>query len=535
MHIFQSHFDDLYTVSYQILDDAKTRHQLLKLYKGSHLSENPYQSVLDFGAYFYQKQEGLFSYILSKVSDTQEHEKALESFSARYSPRLKFDKIFNDLYQSQKRPSESKDDFLRYIASRKHRIGVYRGGSSGFDDEAKAIASAHFRKEQIPSQIDEVLTFTGGFKGAFMALCAVLMCQAKGEQLHLTGGNILASKGYYQSLRLVPPLFGATLSIVDELTEETVAHWLVATNSQKGRIIYAPLVNNMNGKVLTEERARAIARAVLRHNKIHINNPVFVLGDDVYIGSYLQSNLRPRSIGSISGKEIGDDSLGHMHNWTLSIVTPSKTFALPSSRISFSVTGNHDLRMALIHYRTLFSYGRIPQIDELTAAAALALTPDDWVKTWNAQYQKKMIYLRQQIEILNREIGFEAFQIDYPEGGWYLLLRISAKLFGNRLQSSFDAFALLLNYGENKLDSGIAMLPGELFGYRIEAGQKLEEAVLRGTLSISDDELDEFVTRLRDLALLLLDPAKGTKIMNTCHDAARKLADIDEILTNQTY
>jgi len=51
-------FDDLYSAVYRILDDAKADHALVKLYKGSHASENPHQRVLDFGSFFYRAPTG---------------------------------------------------------------------------------------------------------------------------------------------------------------------------------------------------------------------------------------------------------------------------------------------------------------------------------------------------------------------------------------------------------------------------------------------------------------------------------------------
>jgi hypothetical protein len=52
--VLQTCFDDLYTATYAILDDAKSDHDLVKLYKGSHASPDPHPVVTDFGEYFYR-------------------------------------------------------------------------------------------------------------------------------------------------------------------------------------------------------------------------------------------------------------------------------------------------------------------------------------------------------------------------------------------------------------------------------------------------------------------------------------------------
>ena len=42
----QVNFDDLYSAVYAVIDDAKTRHRVVKLYKGSHGSADPHPARL---------------------------------------------------------------------------------------------------------------------------------------------------------------------------------------------------------------------------------------------------------------------------------------------------------------------------------------------------------------------------------------------------------------------------------------------------------------------------------------------------------
>jgi hypothetical protein len=95
---------------------------------------------------------------------------------------------------------------------------------------------------------------------------------------------LLAPAGYYQSLRLIPPLFGGTIHVVEVLTGETIRRWLqqtARTATVASRCVYVPLVNNADGRVLTPPRARSIAHAILEHNTAHPASPVYVLADDV--------------------------------------------------------------------------------------------------------------------------------------------------------------------------------------------------------------------------------------------------------------
>lgn len=66
-----------------------------------------------------------------------------------------------------------------------------------------------------------------------------------------------------------------------------------------------------------------------------------------------------------------------MSDHTVTITTPSKTVALPTSRVAFVTTTHIAMGSALDHYRTVFSFGRVPQAGELSGVAALCLTPAD--------------------------------------------------------------------------------------------------------------------------------------------------------------
>lgn len=87
-------------------------------------------------------------------------------------------------------------------------------------------------------------------------------------------------------------------------------------------------------------------------------------------------------------------------------------------------------------------------------------------------------------------------------------------------------------------DSGIALLPGELFGYgaRIHgqpAGESRPgELMLRATLAADEPDLDRFMGRLTEATTALLSPA-GPEIMQAALKRARQIADIDEILSTR--
>src|ERR1022692_4667030 len=191
------------------------------------------------------------------------------------------------------------------------------------------------------------------------------------DDLHRAGGLMLAPAGYYQSLRLIPAMFGGDIHVTPELTGDIVREWLHGTSRVPRRCIYIPLVNNADGHLLTRPEACSLAHAILEHNAAHPGRPVFVLADDVYAGSYLTPGRTGTPIASLTGADLDQPQLGPMSSWSLSVATASKTFALPTARVAFAATTSPRLRRAVAHYRTVFSQGRVPQVTELMAAAAI--------------------------------------------------------------------------------------------------------------------------------------------------------------------
>jgi aspartate/methionine/tyrosine aminotransferase len=524
----QDEFDDLYSAVYRILDDAKAGHDLVKLYKGSHASPLPHHRVLDFGSFFYRTRRGLLAYACEAAGGVSETH--LDAYDRDHAPRISVRAVFEHLAGFSRKPGESRVALLRYLTSRTHDLGAYRGGSSGYDDEARAVAAAHFNTLSVPATPADTEVFCGGAKGVFLAFCAALMCRRRHDQLTHEGGLLLAPEGYYQSLRLMPAIFGGEIHVVPELSGQTIQRWLAETARQPNRAVYVPLVNNADGRVLTRSRARSVASVVLRHNQAHPGQPVYVLADDVYADSYLTPGLAPTCIASVTGAALGDPALGVMSDWTVTVATSSKTFALPTSRIAFATTTSPRLLDALRHYRTVFSMSRPPQVTELTAAAALCLTPATWTEEWNRHYRAACQALAPRLAAVNAEAGFTACTVREPEGGWYLPLRFSPALFGGQATSAVDAFAVMLHYGHDRRDTGIGFLPGELFGQRTHR----EGFAVRGSLAVSPAELDAFATRLSDAVQVLRGP-DGPATVSYARRRARAVCDLDRILVRCRY
>jgi hypothetical protein len=119
----------------------------------------------------------------------------LDVFDRDHAPRVSARAAFDLLAQAVRRPHEPDADVLGYVASRAHSLGACRGGTSGYDDEARAFAAAHFRQTGVTPE--QMLVFCSGAKGAFLAFCAALMCRRRHDDLHHLGGLLLTPAGYY--------------------------------------------------------------------------------------------------------------------------------------------------------------------------------------------------------------------------------------------------------------------------------------------------------------------------------------------------
>lgn len=217
--------------------------------------------------------------------------------------------------------------------------------------------------------------------------------------------------------------------------------------------------------------------------------------------------------------------------WCISVVTPSKTFTLPTGRVAFATTTNTTLRRALAHYRTVFSHGRVPQVSELTSAAALCLTPPAWVSRWNRFNREQLRYFASEIRALNIELGQETFRVDLPQGGWYVSVRIIRSLFGDRVRTSLDALTVLLYYGGDERQSGVAMLPGELFGQGCEDGWY----TLRANLATDTGTIVRTVQRLRAVAMAMRRDRSAEIIDYALNRTRRVVPELDQTVANRRY
>ena len=149
----QSQFDDLYTAVYALIDDAKTRHRVIKLYKGSHGSSDPRPIELDYSQFFAAHRRGVLGFVCDRVRPGADHYRVadLDEYDRFARPRVPTRAVFDLLARTGRRTGETNDQYLTHVATRRHHLGAYRGGSSGLDDESRAFVAAYFQRLGIVS------------------------------------------------------------------------------------------------------------------------------------------------------------------------------------------------------------------------------------------------------------------------------------------------------------------------------------------------------------------------------------------------
>src|SRR5690348_17197678 len=121
----QRDFDDLYTAVYAVLDDAKSDHRLVKMYKGSPAASDPHPAVTDLGRFFYTCQRGLLAYVCRRPSRRGRPVlDDLDVFDATHRPRVSTRAVFEQLFAALARPGDTAADVLTYVTGRRHPLGA---------------------------------------------------------------------------------------------------------------------------------------------------------------------------------------------------------------------------------------------------------------------------------------------------------------------------------------------------------------------------------------------------------------------------
>ena len=441
-------------------------------------------SLLGFLASLAEKEEVNLSDCLKKFCPENGHFINLyEAYSDWWSHSDLKDSSFEDYLEYQKIQRISSTGYLDYSAGQV---------------ESYFLMKNYFNNLGIPSDENHIVMGTG-YKNLYHTLMNVLMTKDpavddQGRDLRVrSSGTILVPRGHYQSLVKAPSWHNSRLKQVEQLDRKN----LEAVLKERGDIkaLYFSVVANPSGEVMSESRIREIAETVLDHNAANRDNPLIVIADQVYNGSILKKGVEIFSIASVENEK------GRMFDCTVTIVSPSKTLGYASARVGFATSGARlpsDAKCVIKRMEAALDNEGCDGLEvsnEVGVVGAYAFSSQDWINSNSAyiksQYERSLSH----VDKINKKIGYEFVSLNDPDAGWYILSQFSKKFLPRLIETSTDLMIYFMKYNHSKNDSGFIARPGSQFGYEAEHLPPMEYFILRSTLAMSPEDLDDFFRR----------------------------------------
>jgi aspartate/methionine/tyrosine aminotransferase len=461
---------------------------------------SPYKMVLEAHIHHTIHHTSLLGFI-SSLADKESV--MLSDYLKNYSPVKGY---FIDLFEAYRNIWQNSTDneipYEEYLLKRsKQKIG-----STGYLDfchgqeESLYLMKNYFINLGLPVHLEQVVMGTG-FKNLFNTFLTALMT----KDVHVddqgrdfrerSRGLILVPRGHYQSLVKAPSFHNSKLKVIDKIDGEHIRQELKTRRDIKA--VYFSVVANPSGEIMPADQILGIANAVLEYNSNNKENPVYVIADQVYNGSIMKKGLEIFSIASIK------TATGNMLDYTITIVSPSKTLGYASARIGFACSGitlpgdNDSLisRMGVI----LGHEGSdgVEVSTETAAVAAYAFSSQAWIEKNSSYIRNQLEIARKQIQSLNKYIGHSYVEINDPDAGWYILSKIQKKNIPSGITDSTDLMVYMMNYSHCSKNTGVICRPGSQFGYETADLPALEYMILRSTLAMREEDLHEFFRRYK--------------------------------------
>ena len=432
----------------------------------------------------------------------------LKEFSPLNGYFIDLDKGYRDLWKNSDMSHLGFNDFLDHRKKQKISSTGYLDHCHG-QEESLMLMKNYFNNQGIPAEKNQVVLGTG-FKNLFNAFITVLMTKelkldSSGRDLReRESGSILVPRGHYHSLVKAPSFHNSRLKVIEKIDSDNIRGEL--ENRGDIKAIYFSVVANPTGEIMPEKQIRGIAEAVLEYNRKNRDNPVFVVADQVYNGSILKEGLDIFSIASVGGKS------GRMFDYTITIVSPSKTLGYASARISFAASGikipgdREDLISRI--GSTLGEEGSdgVEVSTEVGVVGAYAFSSKKWIKDNSSYIKSQLKRAETHVKSINNYLGRDFFSINDPDAGWYILSKFPLKNLPSGIKDSADLLIYFMNYSHASSNTGVICRPGIQFGFETPHLPPLDFLILRSTLAMGEEDLDDFFRRfgegIRKLAML---------------------------------
>lgn len=476
---------------------------------------SPHKMAMEAHVHHTLNHTSLLGY-LSSLADKEDM--ALSELLKRFCPEngyfIDLYKSYGELWKTSFLKDSSFEFFLNYQKEQKVGSTAYLNHSAG-QLESHALMKNYFENLGLPVQEKQLVMGTG-FKNLFHTLLNVLMTkdvtlENNGSDLReRESGTILVPRGHYQSLVKAPSWHNSRLKVIERMDGVHLKKEL--GNRGNIKAIYLSVVANPSGDVMPEKQIREISDTVLEYNEKNSDNPVFVISDQVYNGSILKDGIKIFSIASVFGKK------SKMFDYTITIVSPSKTLGYASARIGFATSG------AWIPGDTSSVISRMAKVldnegcdgievsNEVGVVAAFSFSSRHWINDNSSYIKTQLIRAQAHVTSINSAVGYQFFEINTPDAGWYILSRFMREKLPSLIKDSTDLMIHFMNYNHGLDNSGVICRPGSQFGYEAVNLPPLDFLLLRSSLAMKPEELDEFFRRFKD-AILKLAALKELEMM----------------------
>lgn len=502
---------------------------------------SPHPMVLEAHIHHTNNHTSLLGYLASL---SEKEGISLSEILTRFCPEngyfINLYEGYRDYWKNSELKDSSFEDFLDYQKKQKISSTGYLDYAAG-QVESYFLMKNYFNNLGIPSDEKHIVMGTG-FKNLYHTLVNVLMTKdpvvdESGRDLRVrSSGTILVPKGHYQSLVKAPSWHNSCLRQLEKLDRKHIEEAL--ENRGDIKALYFSVVANPSGEVMSEAQIREIAETILDYNEKNKDNPVLVIADQVYNGSILKEGVEIFSIASVKRKS------SRMFDYTITIVSPSKTLGYASARVGFATSGawipGDEKSLIARMEKVLDNEGcdGMEVSNEVGVVGAYAFSSQEWINSNSAYIKSQLIRSRVHVEDINKSAGYEFFTINDPDAGWYILSQFKRKNLPSLIENSLDLMVYFLNYNHSKNDSGFKARPGAQFGYEASHLEPMDFLILRSTLAMTPDNLDDFFRRLKEGVLKLsalkklesMTPEKLSAIKNEAGGIKQFASETEKVL-----
>ncbi len=300
---------------------------------------------------------------------------------------------------------------------------------------------------------DELIVTVGASEGIDLAL----------RTLVTPGDGVLLPEPSYVSYAPNVAIVGGVPQAVPTLAKdgfELDAAALESAIVKNTKLVILPYPNNPTGAILGDEKLRAVADVIKRHD-------LFVISDEIY--AELTYGGRHKSIAALPG----------MKERAIVLNGFSKAFAMTGWRLGYMCAPKEVSAAALkIHQYTIMC---APTASQEAATAALRDGADNGYE--QVEYMRDEYDRRRKFTVaMLRDIGFDCFE---PRGAFYCFPDVS------KFAENGDAFAEGLLAAQK-----VAVVPGSAFGECGKHHVRCTYASSIKTLNIAFDRIREYVNKL---------------------------------------